>query len=174
MNATQRKKMKMTIRQATISDLETITVIYNQAIQSGRSTGDTELQKPADKLVWFQNHANEQFPLLVAEWKNKVVGWLSLSPYREGRGAFRFAAEVSYFIDSHFHRKGVTTALLEKAEFYCRSKGTNTLVAFLLAHNKPSIALLKKFGFSLWGTLPKIANIKGIEYDHVFYGRRLF
>ena len=164
----------MSIRNATINDLGVVTAIYNQAIQSTHATGDTEQQEPEDKIAWFQNHANAQFPLLVAEKEERVVGWLSLSPYREGRGAFRFAAEVSYFIDFGFHGRGVATALLNAAEFHCKREGVNTLVAFLLAHNKPSIALLKKFGFSLWGTLPKIANINGIEYDHVFYGKRLF
>jgi len=164
----------MTIRPANPSDLKKITAIYNQAIQSGNATGDTELQKPADKLAWFYNHANERFPLLVAEQEAEVAGWLSLSPYREGRGAFRFAAEVSYFIDNDFHRKGIASALMDVAVLHCKRNGISTLVAFLLAHNMPSIALLQKFGFSLWGTLPKIANIKGSEFDHVFYGKRLF
>lgn len=164
----------MNIRRATTSDLNRITAIYNQAIQSGNATGDTELQKPSDRLLWFQNHANDEFPLLVAEWENQLVGYLSLSPYREGRGAFRFTAEVSYFIDFEYHRKGIAAALLDAAIIHCKGKGLNTLVAFLLAHNGPSIAFLEKFGFDLWGTLPKIANIKGSEYDHVFYGKRLF
>jgi len=164
----------MTIRPATIADLKRITEIYNQAILSGRATGDTELQKTDDKVDWFHNHNNERFPLLVAEWEKKVVGWLSLSPYREGRGAFIFAAEVSYYIDFSFHRKGIATALFVEVEQRCNRLGIKTLVAFLLAHNEASIELLKKFDYQLWGTLPKIANIKGSEFDHVFYGKRLF
>ena len=136
----------MNIRRANKSDLNRITAIYNQAILSGNATGDTELQKPADRLQWFQNHANDQFPLLVAEWKNGLVGWLSLSPYREGRGAFRFAAEVSYFIDFDYHRKGAATALLDAAIIHSKGKGLNILVAFLLEHNGSSIAFLQKFG----------------------------
>ena len=163
-----------TIRTAISTDLDEITSIYNQAIQSGRSTGDIELQKPADKLSWFRQHTDTKYPLLVAESEGKIAGWLSVSPYRESRAAFRFTAEVSYYIDSHFHRRGIATALLDTAILHCKRKGINTLVAFLLAHNTPSIALLQKFGFSLWGTLPKIANINGSEFDHVFYGKRLY
>ncbi len=166
--------MKITIRIAKFDDLEEITAIYNQAIQSGNATGDIEPQKSSDKLEWFHNHSDEQFPLLVAEWDKKIVGWLSLSPYREGRGAFRFAAEVSYYIDFNFHRKGIATSLLLEAEQYCKRTGIRFLVAFLLAHNDASIAFLQKFGFILWGTLPDIANINDTEYDHVFYGKRLF
>lgn len=163
----------MIIRPASIPQLEEIIAIYNQAIQSGHATGDTELQKASDKLTWFTNHQNEKYPLLVAEHEDVVLGWLSLSPYREGRGAFRFTAEVSYYIHCDFHRQGIATALMHEAENHCKRKGIKTWVAFLLAHNISSIGLLKKFGFTLWGTLPAVADIKNTEYDHVFYGKRL-
>ena len=37
----------------------------------------------------------------------KITGWASLSPYRAGRGAFDYTAEVSYYIDNKHHRKGI-------------------------------------------------------------------
>jgi len=164
---------EISIRAAVFSDLEQITAIYNQAIQSGWATGDIELQSPEDKTPWFLSHKHEQFPLLVAESEKQLKGWLSLSPYREGRAAFRFAAEVSYYTDFGFHRSGIASALMEAAELHCKENGIKTLIAFLLEHNTASIAFLTKFGFSLWGKLPQIANLNDKEYDHLFYGKQL-
>ncbi len=166
--------METIIRPAAESDLEAITEIYNQAILTGKATGHTELQNAKDKLPWFRSHSVEKYPLLVAETSDRIAGWLSLSPYREGREAFSFTAEVSYYVHRDFQRRGIASMLMEKAFAHGRKSGIHTLVAFLLAHNIPSIAFLKKFGFTLCGTLPKIAHINGREFDHVFYGKRLF
>lgn len=46
------------------------------------------LYKPTD-ATWF-----DSVPLTVV-----TTGWLSVSPYRAGREALRFTAEVSYFVD---------------------------------------------------------------------------
>ena len=163
----------MNIRFAKISDLGIITEIYNQSIPSQKSTGHTEPLKTKDQKEWFQKHDPNKYPVYVSELNNEVVGWCSLSPYREGRLAFKHTAEISYYIDQNYQRKGIASKLMNHALEQCKSLQLTTLVAFLMEHNIPSILLLEKHGFAKWGLLPKVANFNGKEFNHVIFGKHI-
>ena len=42
-----------------------------------------------------------------------------------------------------------------------------------MAHNEVSVQFMKKFGFELWGLFPNTIRIKGKEFDHAIYGKRV-
>ena len=48
-----------------------------------------------------------------------------------------------------------------------------TVLAFVFAHNAPSIALFEAAGFEAWGRLPRVAELDGIERDLAILGRRI-
>jgi len=48
-----------------------------------------------------------------------------------------------------------------------------TIIGFVFAHNKPSIRLFKSFGFTLWGTLPDVAEMDGEAYSLAILGKRV-
>jgi phosphinothricin acetyltransferase len=48
-----------------------------------------------------------------------------------------------------------------------------TLLGFIFSHNAPSIGLFGKAGFTIWGHLPKVAEIDEKEYDLLILGLRL-
>jgi len=97
---------------------------------------------------------------------------MSISPYRKGRGAFRFTAEVSYFVDEEFRKQGVGSLLLDSAIAKSKKLGFKTLIAILFETNLASIRLLKRFGFEQWGFMPEIGEIDGEKLNHVYYGLR--
>ena len=47
------------------------------------------------------------------------------------------------------------------------------MLAFVFAHNAPSIALFEQAGFAAWGRLPRVAEIDGVERDLAILGRRI-
>ena len=163
----------MLIRLAKIEDLTQIVEIYNQAIPSKKSTGDTVVLKPEERIGWFNNHTSEKHPIYVVEIEKIIVGWISISPYRDGRGAFDHTAEISYYIDKKYHRKGVASNLLSYAMAQCSELKINTLTAYIMEHNTASIKLMEKFGFEQWALLPKIAYFDGKEFNHTIYGKRI-
>lgn len=163
----------MIIRFAQMEDLPAIVDIYNQAIPSHRSTGDTQPLQVDDRLTWFEEHRPEKHPIFVAEVEGRVAGWCSLSAYRPGRAAFRFAAEISYYIASAYHRQGIATALVEHALAACPALQIRHLFAIILENNQASLRLLEKMGFEQWGYLPRVANFDGTEIGHLYYGRHL-
>lgn len=162
------------IRIAKQEDLVRIVDIYNQAIPSQRSTGYISLLTVDDIQGWFNRHKPDFYPIFLAEKDGKVVGWNSVSAYREKRLAFRFCAETSYYIDKDYHRQGIATQLLEHVIKECNHLQVKTLIAYILEHNQPSIALMEKFGFEKWATLPNIADFDGKEVAHTIYGKRIY
>jgi phosphinothricin acetyltransferase len=161
------------IRVATIEDLSKIVDIYNQAIPSQQSTGDIQPVRVEDRLAWFEEHRPEKYPIFVAEVEGQVAGWCSLSAYRTGRAAFRFTAEISYYIASAYQRRGIASALIEYALAACPALQIKHLFAIVLEGNEASFRLLEKMGFERWGYLPRVADFDGKEVGHLYYGRHL-
>lgn len=158
---------------ARLNDLGEITNILNQAISWGDANAYTSLFKSKDLISWFQEHMTDKHAIYVFKENGQVLGYLSVSPYRKGRGAFTGTAEVSYYVDFNHHRKGIASNLMKKAFDHCKENEIKTLLAFLYNHNDRSIAFLMKFGFEQWGLLPRTAVAKGKEFDHVIYGKRI-
>ena len=161
------------IRPAVSADLPRLTEIYNEAIRTGRCTGDTREFTEEERLPWFLEHQDPAYPLFVFARDGEVLGYLYLTAYRKGRGALEGAVEVSYYLDFRVHGQGIGSRLLSHGIDAARSLGYHTLLAILLSCNQRSIALLQKFGFERWGCLPDIAEIRGERYSHFYFGRHL-
>ena len=161
------------IRLAKIDDLPAVVEIYNQAIPSKQSTGDTQPVRIEDRMAWFAEHRADEYPIFVADLDGGVAGWCSLSPYRPGRAALRFTAEISYYIASAYHRRGIGTALIEHALAACPALQIRHLFAIVLEGNQASLRLLQKMGFEQWGYLPKVADFDGKEVGHLYFGRHV-
>jgi L-amino acid N-acyltransferase YncA len=163
----------MLIRLAQPDDLPALVEIYNQAIPSQQSTGDTQPLRVEDRKAWFAEHRPDEHPIFLAEVNGQVAGWCSLSAYRPGRAALRFTAEISYYIDFSYQRRGIATALVEHALESCPALGIRNLFAIVLEGNQASLRLLEKMGFERWGYLPRVADFDGKEVGHVYLGRHV-
>ena len=119
------------IRIAVNSDLESINAIYNQAVLQ-KLTADTVEISTEKRKEWFKTHDPKLYPIFVYEIANKVVGWLSFSPYRYGRQALAATAEISYYIEKPFQQKGIGTELINFAKAASASYNFNNLFAIIL------------------------------------------
>ena len=162
----------MFIRKANKSDLIVINDIYNQSVKQKYLTADIDLISIEERRKWFDSH-DENNPVIVAEVNDRVVGWISISPYRQGRRALRNTAEVSYYIDEEYQGKGIGSLLMDHALKKSKECGIKTLIAILLQTNHPSIRLLEKFSFEKWGHLPGVADFNGNEVGQYYYGRKV-
>ena len=164
----------MNIRIAQAADLDRIVEIYNQAIPSRHSTADISPLQTDDRKAWFSEHTPEKYPIFVTEIDGNVIGWCSLSPYRSGRMALRFTAEISFYIDHAFHRRGVGRALLEYAMAACPRLEIKSVFGIVLERNVASVRMLEKLGFDRWGHLPRVADFDGEECGHLYFGKRVW
>lgn len=160
------------IRIATTEDLESINAIYNQAVML-KLTADTVEINLSEREKWFKDHDALLYPVFVYVINGKVIGWLSFSPYRLGRQALNQTAEISYYLENSFQKKGIGTELIKFAKEEAIQYNFKNLLAIILENNEGSIQLLKKSMFEKWGYLPKVANFEGKLYSHVYYGINL-
>ena len=113
----------MKIRIAKRVDLPAIVEIYNQAIRERNKTADLYEYTVAERIEWFNSHTDSKYPLFVAEDENGIVGYSSISPYRESRPALLRTAELSYYVHFEHHRKGIGSKLVNWAIGYSSEKG---------------------------------------------------
>jgi phosphinothricin acetyltransferase len=159
------------IRLAQASDLADIVAIYNASIPARLATADTEPVSVESRVAWLRDR-EARHPIWVIERDARVLGWLSLSKFY-GRPAYAATAEIGFYVDPAAQRTGLARALIAHALAEAPSLGHKTLLAFVFAHNRPSIALCEKFGFSEWGNLPRVALLDGVERDLAILGLRL-
>jgi phosphinothricin acetyltransferase len=155
------------------NDLPILVAIYNQAIKSECATGDTEEFIVEERLAWFQKFDKNSYPLYVVEYHNKVVGYCSLAPYRPGRKAMNSIAEISYYIDYNFHKKGIGSALLNFVINDCERIDIKNLLAFVLDINTSTHKLLEKFNFKKLGHLPNMIQLNDKVCGHLIFGLTL-
>lgn len=166
-------KKDLKFRFAQLNDLPYLVSIYNQAIKSKCATGDIKEFKVEERLAWFQKFDNNTYPLYVATYKNKVVGYCSLSPYRPGRKAMESIAEISYYLDYAYHKKGIGSALLNFVIKDCARIKKKNLLAFVLDINTSTHKILEKFAFKKLGHLPNMIYLKDKVCGHLIYGLTL-
>jgi len=163
----------MTIRHPNESDRERIIEIYNQAVETGFSTADTEPATVEARKAWFESHTKDSYPIYIEKEDNEIRAWCTISPYRKGRLALRYTAEISYYVDNNFQRLGIATRLIKHAIEDCQRLNLKSLFAIILDTNKGSIRLLEKLGFETWGNLPGVADFNGTECGHIYLGKRV-
>lgn len=161
------------IRIASSDDLPFIVAIYNQAIESKKATADLYPFTVEQRLAWFNKFNKNSYPIYVAELNNKVVGYATLSPYRNGREALKKVAEISFYLDYSSLGQGIGSILVKYVIDDCKRVNKETLLAILLDVNAASINLLTKFDFKEWGNLPLNSNFDGNKYGHLIYGLNL-
>lgn len=160
----------MKIREATPSDLQQIVEIYNASIPGKLATADTEIVSIESKKEWFNSHKVNNLPILVADDSNEVLAWVSLEPFY-GRPAYKKTAEISIYVSPKHAKKGLASRLCQHIFEHLEEYGLNCLVAFVFAHNAPSVALFEKFNFQSWGNLPEIAEMDGRKLSLLILGR---
>jgi L-amino acid N-acyltransferase YncA len=164
--------MNLTFRNATRDDLPTIVAIYNTTIASRLVTADLEPVSVESRHAWFDAHSPERRPLWMAYDGVQLIGWLSFSDFY-GRPAYNGTSEISIYLDENARGKGYGKAMLTHALEVAPSLGVKSVLGFIFGHNEPSLKLFRRFGFTDWGVLQRVANLDGIERDLVIVGLRL-
>ena len=150
------------IRKAQKNDIKRITEIYNEAVVNSAATFDLEEKSLEDRAAWMEEHKGNH-PLLVYEAEGTVVGYASLSSYRE-RKAFDATVELSVYLDSRYRGRGIGSQLMEAILMEAkRREDIHTVVSVITGGNEVSRKLHENFGFHFCGTV-KEAGYKFGKY----------
>jgi L-amino acid N-acyltransferase len=137
--------MAPTIRLAERRDAGAILDIYNVEVASSTVTFDMVPRTLDEQVTWIDNHSGGH-PSIVAEVDGEVVGFGSLSPYKD-RPAYSTTVEDSVYV-RHDHRStGVGRALLTELVRLGRDHGFHSVIARIVGGHEASIALHAACGF---------------------------
>ncbi len=163
----------MNIRTAERRDLPAMLAIYNHEVESGTATFDVMLREGEGGERWFAAHNVGNHPLLVAEEDGAVLGYASLSPYRDF-DAYLQTVELSVYVAPAQRGRGIASALMEAILRMAREDaGTHTVVSVIAGGNEASVRLHEKFGFTYSGTLHEVGLKFGRYLDIVNYELRV-
>ena len=163
----------ISLSEASAQDAPFLAKVYNQAILAGDCTCDTEPVTVEERETWIRQHAAEGYPVYLCLEDGKPVGYGYLTAYRPGRRAVAHVAEISYYLDFSAHGRHIGSRLMAALEQRAQARGVEVLIAILVGSNRPSIGLLKKFGYTEWGRLPQIVHFSSHHTDHLIYGKYL-
>jgi len=161
----------LAVRLARIEDAEAVRVIYNLEVTTTTVTFDLVPRSLDDQRAWLAAHAGAH-PAMVAVVGDEVVGFGSLSPYRD-RPAYATTVEDSVYVHRDWRGEGVGRRLLEELVRLAGDHGFHTVVARIVGDHEASIGLHKACGFTLVGTEREVGRKFGRWLDVVELQRML-
>jgi phosphinothricin acetyltransferase len=161
------------IREATEADLPAIVEIYNQSIPAGWSTADTRPITTSERIEWFRKFDPARRPIWVAELDSRVVATAYLSSFYGGRAAYDATAEISVYVATEFHRRGLGRRLKEFVIGQCPRLGVTTLLSMHFDHNQATRRINESLEFEQLGHLTEIAVVQGQKRGLVIWALRI-
>jgi phosphinothricin acetyltransferase len=159
------------VRLATTSDAPAIAHIYNQGIEDGIATFETELRS-AQEIEAQLAAKGDRYPTLVAERDGRVVAWAGAGPYR-GRPCYAGIAEHSVYVERGARGTGAGRAALEGLFRVYEERGFWKLVSRIFPENEASLALHERAGFRVVGVYRRHGKLSGAWRDCVIVEKLL-
>jgi L-amino acid N-acyltransferase YncA len=158
----------MLIRRAAEADSAAMWPIFQAIVAEGSTWVFSAESSYADGLaIWF----GPGVTAYVAEEDGRVVGMYKFSPNQPGRGSH--VANAGFMVDPTFSGRGVGRAMglhcLREAK---RAGFLAMQFNIVVSTNESAIALWKKLGFSIAGTLPQVFRHKRLGLVDAFVMHR--
>ena len=161
----------MIIRLAGPDDAEPTREIYNLEVLESTVTFDLVPRSYEDQLAWLAEHSGAH-PVIVAATADEVMGFASLSPYRD-RPAYATTVEDSVYVHRDQQGQGVGKQLLAELLRVAESHGFHAVIARIVGGHEASIALHAACGFEHVGIEREVGRKFGRWLDVVEMQRLL-
>jgi L-amino acid N-acyltransferase YncA len=162
---------RFTTRLATSDDAAAIAAIYNEGIEEGIATFETEPRTPA-QIADLLREKRDKYPTVVVERDGRIVAWAGASVYR-AREAYARIADHSVYVERASRGQGAGRAALEALVQEYERRGFWKLSSRIFKENTTSIALHERCGFRVVGTYRRHGKLRGEWRDCVIVERLL-
>jgi L-amino acid N-acyltransferase len=141
---------ELAVRLATDADLPAVRDIYNHYVHTSTCTFQLEPDTETERLAWLRARSDKH-PVTVAVADGAVVGWASLSMWKE-RAAYDRTVEASVYVRAGCERRGIGRRLLADLLDRARDLGHHVVIGGACTEHPSSIALQEALGFTPVGT----------------------
>jgi phosphinothricin acetyltransferase len=146
--------MRTRIRRVTAADAGAVQAIYAPFVSDSAISFETVAPDAAAMLGRIEAQ-DAQFPWLVCEVDREVVGYAYASAHRS-RQAYQWSVDVSVYVGSRLHRRGIGRALyLALFDLLRRQHFVNAYAGITLP-NPSSVGLHTSLGFEPVGTYQSV------------------
>jgi L-amino acid N-acyltransferase YncA len=154
----------MRIRPAnSVRDAKAISAIYAPFV-TDTVVSFEDVPPTADELAARIERLTPAHPWLVAEDTGEILGYAYACPHRE-RAAYRWATEVTVYVDPRHHRRGAGRALYGALFDALAERGYRIALAVIALPNDASVGLHEACGFKLVGVYRRIGFKFGKWWD---------
>jgi phosphinothricin acetyltransferase len=159
------------VRLAELTDAEEIRSIYNAEVLGSTVTFDLRPRSLDEQRRWLAARSGVH-AVIVAEDGGAVVGFASISPYRD-RPAYRSTVEDSVYVRADRRGAGVGRLLLDELVKLATQRGFHTMIARIVGGHEASIALHRAAGFEVVGVEREVGRKFNRWLDVVLMQRML-
>ncbi len=159
------------MRDASVADAAACAAIYAPYVTGTQVTFETEPPSEGEMAARIETAA-KSYAWLVLEDDGRVVGYAYAGRFH-ARPAYRWACEVSVYLETGRRRTGAGRALYESLLARLRERGFRIAVAGMTLPNEASVGLHEAFGFEPVGTYRRIGYKLGRWHDVAWMQLRL-
>jgi len=134
------------VRPAVVADAEAIVRIYNHYVETSVATFEERAVTAGDVVHRLERMSSGALPWLVAEEDGSPLGYAYAAPWKD-RPAYRFAVEVTVYVDPERGGAGIGSRLYEQLLPLLKERGVHAVLAGIALPSAGSVALHEKFGF---------------------------
>jgi phosphinothricin acetyltransferase len=146
-----------------------ILAILNDAIATTTALYDYHPRTAAMMQAWMDNKERGQYPVIgVVSDQDRLLGFATYGPFRNWP-AYKYTIEHSLYVDRDYRGQGLGRLLLVELIAAARRQSFHALVGGIDAENSASIALHRRMGFELCGTIRHAGFKFGRWLDLQFY-----
>ena len=135
----------LTVRVASRSDLDDLTILFDQYRQFYQCTPDL----PAARNWLEKNMDQERSTVFVADIRGTLLGFTQLYPALCSVDLVKYFVLYDLFVDPSGRRSGVARALMNAASEWAKAQGAARLDLETARDNAPGQALYKDLGYEL-------------------------
>jgi len=161
-----------TLRPAVPADAAALRAIYNVEVAESTVTFDLVPRTVEDQVAWIEGHSGGHPAIVAVDELDEVVGFGSLSPYKE-RPAYFTTVEDSVYVARGLRGSGVGNQILRELLRLAEGYGYHAVMARIVGGHDASIRLHRRCGFEIIGTEREVGRKLGRWLDVVVMQRML-
>ena len=140
-------KLRFDIRPAVAHDIDGLTEIYNDVIQSSTSVYASEPVSVSNRMAWFQQRNSAGFPVLVADSNDRVIGFATFGEWRTSGRGYQFTVEHSVHVHREARGRGCGRSLMLALIQQAQQMGKHVMIGGVDADNSASLRFHERLGF---------------------------